>query len=81
MNTISINLSIPADLYNNLLLFVSKITNKNSNEFIIEAINQKLITEKERLKYILIEGYKATKHEDSELTSEFENADFDYHDN
>jgi len=81
MDTISMNLSIPADLYNSLLLFVTKLTNLNSNDFIVEAIHQKLLNEKKQLTNSLIEGYKATKHEDLELTHEFETADFEKYDN
>jgi len=81
MNTVSINLSMPTDLYNNLLMFVTNVKSINSNDFIVEAINQKLISEKERLKYLLIEGYQSTRKEDLELTHEFETVDFEKYDN
>jgi len=81
MNTISFNLSIPTDLYNKLIMFVTDVKSINSNDFIIEAINQKLVSEKERLKYLLIEGYKSTRKEDLELTHEFETVDFEKYDN
>jgi hypothetical protein len=78
MNTISFNLSIPKDLYKSLIIFVTKAKSKNSNDFIIEAISQKL--ESEQLKYLLIEGYQSTSKEDLELTHEFETVDFENHD-
>ncbi len=81
MNTISLNLSIPADLYNNLLMFVHKLKSKDSNDFIVEAINQKLMSEKEQLQHLLVEGYNATKEEDFELTKEFETIDLMSYDN
>ena len=81
MNTISLNLSMPADLYNNLLLFINKFKIKNSNDFIIEAITQKLLSEKEQLQHLLIEGYQATGEEDLELTKEFEIIDLESYDN
>ena len=79
MNTISFNLAIPTDLYNNLLMFVTKATSTNSNDFILEAISQKLESENENLKYLLIEGYQSTAKEDLELTQEFETVDFENH--
>ena len=52
MNTVSMSLLMPADLYNNLLMFVNKVASINSNDFIVEAINQKLMSEQEHLQHL-----------------------------
>lgn len=77
MNTVSVNLALPTDLYNHLLVFVSNIKKVNSNDFIIEAIKQRLKSEKKRLNALLVEGYQATATEDLKITKEFESADFE----
>lgn len=49
---------------------------KRQDEFVIEAIKEKLEREKhQNLQQLLIEGYKATAKEDLALTKEFEAAD------
>lgn len=77
MNTISLNLTITDDLYARLNSFVKELEKGSSNEFIVEAIEQKLKSEKQQLKLELKEGYQATKLEDMKLVKEFEFADYE----
>ena len=77
MNTISLNLTIPDELYARLNSFVREADKGNSNDFIVEAIGQKLKSEEDQLRLKLIEGYQATKSEDMSLVKEFEFADFE----
>lgn len=76
METISLNLHIPADLYKNLITFVPSIR-INSNDFILDAIKLKLQNEKQQLQKSLIDGYKAVKNEDLQVLTDFETADFE----
>lgn len=51
---------------------------KRQDEFVIEAIQEKLEREKKKnLKKLLIEGYQETAKEDLALTKEFETADLE----
>lgn len=51
---------------------------KRQDEFVVEAIREKLEREKKQnLKQLLVEGYQATAKEDLALTKEFETADFE----
>lgn len=51
---------------------------KQPDNFVLEAIQEKLEREKSRnLKQLLVEGYQATAKEDSALTKEFETADLE----
>ena len=77
MNTISLNLNITDDLYTRLNSFVKELDKGSSNEFIVEAIEQKLKSEKQQLRLELKEGYQATKLEDMTLVKEFEFADYE----
>ncbi len=77
MNTISLNLTMPDDLYVKLNSFVKELDKGNSNDFIVEAIEQKLKYEKDQLRIKLTEGYQATKMEDKSLIKEFEFADYE----
>ena len=77
MNTISLNLTMPSELYNNLIVFVGNVIKTNSNDFIVQAIDQKLKAEKELLQLNLMQGYQATKNEDLKLSKEFELLDFE----
>ncbi len=77
MNTISFNLTITDDLYTRLNSFVKELDKGSSNEFIVEAIEQKLKSEKQQLRLELKEGYQATKLEDMKLVEEFEFADYE----
>ena len=77
MNTISLNLTITDDLYTRLNSFVKELDKGSSNEFIVEAIEQKLKSEKQQLRLELKEGYQATKLEDMTLVKEFEFADYE----
>lgn len=76
MNTISLNLTIPDELYAKLDSFVKEVVKGNNNDFIVEAIEQKLKSEKDQLTSKLVEGYQATKSEDLSLVKEFEFADY-----
>lgn len=76
MNTISLNLTISDELYAKLDSFVKEVVKGNNNDFIVEAIEQKLKSEKDQLMLKLVEGYQATKSEDLSLVKEFEFADY-----
>ena len=77
MKSISLNLTIPDELYVRLSSFIKELDKGNSNDFIVEAIEQKLKTEQNQLRLKLIEGYQATKSEDISLAKEFEFADYE----
>jgi len=77
MNTISLNLTLPHELYAKLDAFVTNVIKSNNNDFIVEAIEQKLKSEKDQLQLKLAEGYLATKEEDLSLVKEFEFADYE----
>jgi metal-responsive CopG/Arc/MetJ family transcriptional regulator len=77
MNTISLNLTLPDELYSKLDAFVANVIKGNNNDFIVEAIEQKLQNAKDQLNLQLKEGYQATKSEDMLLVKEFEFADYE----
>jgi len=77
MNTISLSLTLPDELYTKLDSFVANVIKSNNNDFIVEAIEQKLQSEKDQLKFKLIEGYQATRFEDLTLVKEFEFTDYE----
>lgn len=76
MNTISLNLTIPDELYSKLNSFVKEVIKGSNNDFIVAAIEQKLQSEKDKLNVKLAEGYQVTKLEDMSLVKEFEFADY-----
>ena len=77
MNTISLNLTLPDELYSKLDAFVANVIKGNNNDFIVEAIEQKLQNAKDQLQLKLVEGYQATRQEDLNLVKEFEFADYE----
>jgi metal-responsive CopG/Arc/MetJ family transcriptional regulator len=77
MNTISLNLTLSGELYEHLNSFVANVLKGNNNDFIVEAIEQKLKNEKDQLQEKLMQGYQATKEEDLALVKEFEFADYE----
>lgn len=77
MNSITLNVTLPENLYSRLISFVKDMTQESSSDFIIEAIEQRLQTEKERILQQLTEGYQATRNEDLLLAKDFEHADFE----
>ena len=76
MSTISLSLTMPDELFARLNSFVKEVNKGNSNDFIVEAIEQKLKNEQSQLRSKLIEGYQATRTEDISLAKEFEFADY-----
>ncbi len=51
---------------------------RKRSQFIADAVKRQIVQlEKERLRKELAEGYRATRHEDQELTSEFEVSDLE----
>jgi hypothetical protein len=69
----TIQLEIPSEM-----LGVINTLSKKKEEFVLEAIQEKIEREKkDKLKLLLIEGYQATSEEDLEITKDFEGADFD----
>lgn len=52
-----------------------KEANSNKEEFILEAVKEKLEKEKQ-LTHQLKEGYQSTKAEDQEINQEFDKIDF-----
>jgi Arc/MetJ-type ribon-helix-helix transcriptional regulator len=72
-----LNVNLPTELYAKLDAFVANVIIGNNNDFIVEAIEQKLQSEKDQLHLKLAEGYQATKLEDLTLVKEFEFADYE----
>ena len=71
MKTIEIN--VPDEI----LGFLGSVS-KEQEEFVLEAIKEKVNREKKRdLKTLLIEGYQATSEEDLKITKEFEVTDLE----
>ncbi len=70
-------MTLPSELYNNFIAFVSSVIKTNSNDIIIQAIDQKLKAEKELLQLNLLQGYQVTKNEDLKLVKEFKILDFE----
>jgi hypothetical protein len=68
---------MPDELYVNMNTFVTNVIKGNSNDFIVEAIVQKLKNEKDQLQLNLVQGYQATKEEDLAIAKEFEFADYE----
>jgi metal-responsive CopG/Arc/MetJ family transcriptional regulator len=51
---------------------------RKRSQFIADAVKRQIVQlEKEKLRRVLAEGYRATRHEDEELTSEFESLDLE----
>jgi metal-responsive CopG/Arc/MetJ family transcriptional regulator len=51
---------------------------RKRSQFIADAVKRQIVQlEKERLRRVLAEGYRATRHEDERLTSEFETSDLE----
>ena len=74
MNKVNINIELPNTIYKSLILFH---TEKNSNEFIVDAIKQSLDIENQKKLKLLAEGYKNLKNEDNNLMKDFEISDFE----
>lgn len=69
----TLQITIPDEIFGILSLY-----SKQQDEFVVEAIREKLEREKSKnLKKLLAEGYKATAKEDLALTKDFETADFE----
>jgi hypothetical protein len=69
----TLQVTIPDEIFGVLSSFSTK-----QDEFVVEAIKEKLEREKQQnLQQLLIEGYKATAKEDLALTKEFETADLE----
>jgi len=73
--TVRLNITIPKDLAQAL----NRLTGpRKRSQFIAEAVKQRIEKkEKEELKKILEEGYRATARENLAITKEFESADLD----
>jgi metal-responsive CopG/Arc/MetJ family transcriptional regulator len=51
---------------------------RKRSQFIADAVKRQIVQlEKERIQRMLTEGYRATRHEDDELTSDFEASDLE----
>ena len=75
MNTIRLNITLPAELANQLNKLVKS---REKSHFIAEALSQKIERiQRERLQIKLEEGYKATKEEGNLLAREFEPVDLE----
>ncbi len=69
----TLQVTIPDEIFG-----VLSALEKRQDDFVVEAIKEKLEREKYRnLKQLLTEGYQATAKEDLALTKEFENADLE----
>jgi len=73
--TVRLNITIPKDLAYALNKFAGP---RKRSQFIAEAVRQQIEKkEKERLKKILEEGYRASAQEGLAITKEFEVADLE----
>ena len=69
----TLQITIPDEIFGVLSSFSTK-----QDEFVVEAIREKLARENRRdFKQLLVEGYQATAKEDLALTKEFETADLE----
>lgn len=69
----TLQVTIPDEIFGVLSSFANR-----QDEFVVEAIKEKLEREKhQNLQQLLVEGYKATAKEDLALTKEFETADLE----
>lgn len=69
----TIQLEIPSEM-----LGVINTLSQKKEEFVLEAIQEKIEREKrDKLRLLLVEGYQSTSEEDLEITKDFEGADFD----
>ena len=51
---------------------------RKRSQFIADAVKRRIVDlEKDRLRRVMAEGYRATRHEDEELTREFEASDLE----
>jgi hypothetical protein len=75
MKTLKLNFTVPEDIAEALRTQVSK---RKRSAFVSEAVSARLKQlEEEKLKQLLIEGYKAREKEDAELDKEMEFATFE----
>ena len=73
--TVRLNITIPKDLAQAGNRFTGP---RKRSQFIAEAVKQRIEKkEKEELKKILEEGYRATARENLAITKEFESADLE----
>ena len=77
MNTVNLNISLPADLYNTYILQDFEL---NINDYIVETIKQKLKTRTQSFDEILIEGYLASNSDNGQIISDFSSSDFEHWD-
>lgn len=69
----TLQVTIPDEIYG-----VLNSLTKKQDEFVVEAIREKLEREKrQNTQKLLVEGYQATAKEDFALTKEFETADLE----
>ena len=74
-NTVRLNITIPKELARTLNEFAGP---RKRSQFIAEAVKQRIEKkEKEELKKILEEGYRATARENLAITKAFESADLE----
>ena len=75
MKMIRLNITIPADVAEQLEEFVGP---KKKSQFIAETLRERLDKiQKEQLKKVLAEGYKASGKESLELAQDFEFVDLE----
>ena len=74
-NTVRLNITLPKDLVESLNQVAGP---RKRSRFIQEALNIRIKQkQKEKLDELLIEGYKAAKKENLDLTKEFEAVDLE----
>jgi len=73
MNTIRVNVQLPADLAGEIQRLSGR---RKRNQFILEAIRRRVEEiRNEEVRQRLIQGYQSTCHEDLEITKDFEAVD------
>ena len=74
MNTVSLQITLPADIYNSI---IKQSYGLNINDYILETIKQKLGNIANSFDDNLVEGYKASSLEDISITSDFACSDIE----
>jgi hypothetical protein len=74
MNMVHLQIDIPSDVYNNVIQQNKGI---NWNDYIVDIIKHKLNIRTNSITDSLIEGYKASNLEDSQIISDFSISDLE----
>ncbi len=70
MGSSRVNIVLPDDLIREIDQVAGR---RKRSQFIADAVKRRIVDlEKDRLRKLMAEGYRATRHEDEKLTKEFE---------